>query len=190
MDLGNRIQKLRRGRGLSQETLAERLGVTRQAVSKWETGESLPDVVRLAQLADLFGVSTDYLIRGVPAEDAPAAPIAPAPQETPAAASRSRTPRLAQRVTGWVLAGAGALGILTIWVLSTMIVSYRQVEVETDWNMIEVQDVPGYHFDTFVSQYHLQALLVVLAALLLAGAAVLLHRLYRLYQERKGEERA
>ena len=39
MDLGNRIQKLRRGRGLSQETLAERLGVTRQAVSKWETGD-------------------------------------------------------------------------------------------------------------------------------------------------------
>lgn len=189
MDLGNRIQKLRRGRGLSQETLAERLGVTRQAVSKWETGESLPDVVRLAQLADLFGVSTDYLIRGVPAEDAPAAPLAPAPQETPAA-SRSRTPRLAQRVVGWVLAGAGALGILTIWVLSTMIVSYRQVEVETDWNMIEVQDVPGYHFDTFVSQYHLQALLVVLAALLLAGVVVLLQRRYRLYQERKGEERA
>ena len=190
MDLGNRIQKLRRGRGLSQETLAERLGVTRQAVSKWETGESLPDVVRLAQLADLFGVSTDYLIRGVPAEDTPAAPIAPAPQETPAVASRSRTPRLAQRVVGWVLAGAGALGILTIWVLSTMIVSYRQVDVETDWNMIEVWNVPGYHFDTFVSQYHLQALLVVLAALLLAGVVVLLQRRYRLYQERKGEERA
>ena len=91
---------------------------------------------------------------------------------------------------GWVLTGAGALGILTIWVLSTMIVSYRQVDVETDWNMIEVWNVPGYHFDTFVSQYHLQALLVVLAALLLAGVVVLLQRRYRLYQERKGEERA
>lgn len=133
-------------------------------------------------------MSTDYLIRGVPAEAAPAAPLAPAPQETPAA-PRSRTPRLAQRVVGWVLTGAGALGILTIWVLSTMIVSYRQVDVETDWNMIEVWDVPGYHFDTFVSQYHLEALLVVLAALLLAGAAVLLHRRYRLYRERKREER-
>ena len=41
MDLGKRMQKLRRDRGLSQETLAERLGVTRQAVSKWETGGSL-----------------------------------------------------------------------------------------------------------------------------------------------------
>ena len=47
---------------MSQEELAEKLGVSRQAVSKWETGEALPEITKLKGLAEVFGVTTDYLL--------------------------------------------------------------------------------------------------------------------------------
>ena len=59
MTFGEKLQKLRRGSGLSQEQLAEKLDVTRQAVSKWELGDSLPDAGRILTLSRLFDVSTD-----------------------------------------------------------------------------------------------------------------------------------
>lgn len=53
---------LRKANGLSQDELAEKIGVTRQTLSKYETGESLPDIERCKQLADIFGVSMDDLV--------------------------------------------------------------------------------------------------------------------------------
>mgnify|MGYP001394686083 CR=1 FL=1 len=53
---------LRRANGLSQDELAEKIGVTRQTLSKYETGESLPDIERCKQLADIFSVSMDDLV--------------------------------------------------------------------------------------------------------------------------------
>ncbi|MBQ7099797.1 MAG: helix-turn-helix domain-containing protein [Oscillospiraceae bacterium] len=55
------IVKYRRELGLTQEGLAQRLGVTNQAVSKWESGQSCPDIALLPQLADLFGITLDEL---------------------------------------------------------------------------------------------------------------------------------
>lgn len=63
MTLGEKIQKLRKQSGLSQEALAEKLTVTRQTISKWELDQSTPDLAFLTRLCDLFGVSADYLIR-------------------------------------------------------------------------------------------------------------------------------
>ncbi len=60
--LGNKLFELRKKAGLSQESLAERLGVSRQAVSKWECGESLPDTDNLITIARLYGVSLDELV--------------------------------------------------------------------------------------------------------------------------------
>ena len=60
--LSERIYELRRREGWSQEELAERLGVSRQSVSKWEGGLAQPDVDRVVALSQLFGVSTDYLL--------------------------------------------------------------------------------------------------------------------------------
>ena len=64
MTLGQRIRELRTAAGLSQEQLAERLNVSRQAISKWELDASAPDLDRLVLLGDLFGVSLDQLVRG------------------------------------------------------------------------------------------------------------------------------
>lgn len=60
----DRLAELRKSRGLSQEELAEKLGVTRQAVSKWERAESAPDTDNLIELAKIYGVSIDELING------------------------------------------------------------------------------------------------------------------------------
>ena len=62
MKLHDKIYELRKKEGLSQEALAEKLGVSRQSVSKWETGEATPEVSKLLSLSKLFGVTTDYLL--------------------------------------------------------------------------------------------------------------------------------
>ena len=64
MELAEKLMGLRKERGLSQEELADRLGVSRQAVSRWEQGATYPDVPNLRKLTQVFGVSADYLIGG------------------------------------------------------------------------------------------------------------------------------
>ena len=61
--IGNRIAELRRQNGMSQEELVDRLGISRQSVSKWESGQSQPEIEKLLQLSELFHVSTDYLLK-------------------------------------------------------------------------------------------------------------------------------
>lgn len=85
MTTGQKIQALRKQRGLTQEQLAQRLGVSRQAVSRWELDESLPETANLLPLGEVLGVSLDILLdpaRGlegpVPKEE-PSAPAASAP---------------------------------------------------------------------------------------------------------------
>lgn len=62
MKLHEKITVYRKKCGLSQETLAEKIGVSRQAVSKWETGDALPEITKLKSLADCFGVTVDFLL--------------------------------------------------------------------------------------------------------------------------------
>ena len=62
MNLGNSLFHARKKCGLSQEDVAEKLGVSRQTVSKWETGETLPDIRQSKRLAALYGVTLDELI--------------------------------------------------------------------------------------------------------------------------------
>lgn len=83
MTLGERIQSYRKKNGLSQEQLAEALGVSRQAVSKWELNDAQPDLDKVLALARLFQVSTDTLLGNEsPEPEAPAAvpPRAKRPQ--------------------------------------------------------------------------------------------------------------
>ena len=73
MDFRERLFDLRRQAGLSQEELANLVGVTRQAVQKWEAGTSRPDMDNLVSLAEYFNVTLDYLVKG----KEPAPPPAP-----------------------------------------------------------------------------------------------------------------
>lgn len=76
MILADKIIENRKKNGWSQEELAEKLGVSRQSVSKWEGAQAVPDLKKILQLSEIFGVSTDYLIRDE-IEEAPTQELAP-----------------------------------------------------------------------------------------------------------------
>ena len=77
MTLAEKILSLRTQRGMSQDDLAEKLEVSRQSVSKWETAQSTPDLDKIIKLANLFGVTVDELVRE---GEAPQPPEPPQPQ--------------------------------------------------------------------------------------------------------------
>ena len=63
MTFGEKLFKLRKEKGLSQEALAEQVGTTRQAISKWENNQGFPETEKLLQLSNIFEISTDYLLK-------------------------------------------------------------------------------------------------------------------------------
>lgn len=65
MSIGDRIQSLRKSKGISQEELADKIGVSRQAVSKWESEQSTPDIDKIILLSEYFETTTDYLLKGI-----------------------------------------------------------------------------------------------------------------------------
>lgn len=122
MKLSEKIYCCRKKCGYSQETLARIVGVSRQAVSKWETGESEPEIGKLKLLAETFHVTTDWLL----SEDGPeeAAPKnEPVPRETPGGAVR-RFFRKHGWISGLILMGYGCLvlfmGFLSHWLIRNM----------------------------------------------------------------------
>ena len=64
MNIGQRIQKIRQQKNITQEQLARDLAISRQAVSKWESGKAIPDIENLMYVSNLYGVSLDELIKG------------------------------------------------------------------------------------------------------------------------------
>ena len=65
MELYERLRELRKGAGYSQETLAEMLGISRQAVSKWESGQGKPEIDNVIKLTEIYQVSADYILLGI-----------------------------------------------------------------------------------------------------------------------------
>lgn len=65
MSIGDRIQSLRKSKGISQEELADKVRVSRQAVSKWESEQSTPDIDKIILLIEYFETTTDYLLKGI-----------------------------------------------------------------------------------------------------------------------------
>lgn len=103
--LSEKLYAHRRRSGLSQEQLAERIGVTRQAISKWELGSSTPELENLLALCECFGITLDELVR----EDE-----TPAPSEDANTVESSAEP---QRKAGIGLLLAGAVGLLLVGAL-------------------------------------------------------------------------
>ena len=167
MKLSEKIIRLRKGRGLSQEELAERLGVSRQAVSRWESGTALPDAGNLRQISRLFEVSADYLLdeeRESP--EGPATAIAPRPHRT----------------NGKVIAG-GCMAMMGFWGNVIIYIASRFVEVmiprkvwSTDrstWQYWWNSNVTGHSWRFFVQKYDLEWVVAVLTVLLIAGVVLL-----------------
>lgn len=76
MEFNNKLYELRKQKGFSQEELAHRLNVSRQTISKWEVGESSPDMEKLIAISDLFEISLDELVLGkAPQKDEPSVQV-------------------------------------------------------------------------------------------------------------------
>lgn len=63
MNIGERIYELRRKNSMSQEDLAEKMNVSRQSISKWESSQSVPEVEKIIQLSNILNVSTDWILK-------------------------------------------------------------------------------------------------------------------------------
>ena len=103
MTVGERIQQLRKAAGLSQEQLAEQLDVSRQSVSKWELNDAAPEISKIIALSELFGISTDELLKG-----AGSIPAAAGEKESIAAIARLNAAEKRIR-TGFITAVAGLI---------------------------------------------------------------------------------
>lgn len=135
MKLCEKLYELRRTAGLSQEELAEKLSVSRQAVSKWENGAAQPELAKLIELSRLYGVSVDELLSleeaekpaDEPAEDTPAAP------EPPPAPVEEKTPNS----HSFLRAAASACLILSLGL--TLYNSHRVSQLEDEVSSLRYQ---------------------------------------------------
>ena len=129
MTFGEKLTRLRKREGLSQEALAERLGVSRQAVSRWEQSAALPDAAKLLPCARLFRVEVEWLLDDARGWEDQAKSAEPA-QETETRAAHGDRPWY---IAGGIVTGAGALGLVAMGILSAVfpaVVSEAPVGVE------------------------------------------------------------
>ena len=128
MTFGEKLQKLRQKAAMSQDALAERLDVSRQAVSRWERDETMPETDKVVALADLFGVTTDYLLRQDTKEEPQAAQVtAAAPQKDSGREILERLGYLAKTkgyLLGWVLIGWGVLDLAVLLLMGLGVLNF------------------------------------------------------------------
>lgn len=121
MTFGEKLQGLRQRAGMSQDALAEKLDVSRQAVSRWERDETMPETEKVITLANLFGVTTDYLLRDQPEEKAEA-PTSGGERKRDWVDKLSYLAKTKGYLLGWVLVAWGVidlLGLLTFFLFAS-----------------------------------------------------------------------
>ena len=162
MKLSEKIVNLRKARNMSQEELAEQLGVSRQAVSRWEVGSALPDASNILQLSKLFGVSADYLLNDDYKGESPV------PIRSKSVSSIAGT--LVKKIIALCVAGFGFAGNFIIYVTSRFVevpVIVRYYNYEKDTYYFTSRD--GYSYRYFIEEYHLELLTVMFFAMLIVG---------------------
>lgn len=182
MSFRGKLIEQRKKYGLSQEQLAEKMGVSRQAVSRWETENTLPDAYNLKKISELFHVSIDYLL----AEDN-------CPQEEKSSIENEKDTLKVpayRRATFWsvFLIAFGLLGILGFYILSTQIpaivmrpepVTADMVQIETNIMTQNAETLYSpqkvYSFFPFLDSYHLKGIAAGFVCMAIIGGALLLY---------------
>ena len=116
MTMGEKILKLRKARGWNQEDLAEQIGVSRQAVSRWESDSAKPDADKINAICDLFGISADYLLREN-YQGEPGAVSAQPPQQQRTAIGEAIHNMTLKQWAGLGLVLIGSLILIFLWLL-------------------------------------------------------------------------
>ncbi|MCD8254814.1 MAG: helix-turn-helix domain-containing protein [Oscillospiraceae bacterium] len=199
MTFGNKILKLRKEKGLSQDALAELLGVSRQAISKWELGEAMPDISNVIHLSQFFHVSLDFLLNDEYRGDA----NIPTVNET----EQNEKNRLNKRahILTYVLLITGVVGLLSLFIFSSIVpvtVMQPLLETQSDVNIAErneelsetteevyyvQKEVIG--FGPFLTYFLLEVVFVSLGIMTISGAAMWLNN-RRKFQAKEQDERS
>ena len=116
MALSDKLYELRKKGGLSQEQLAEQLGVSRQAISKWESGKAIPESDSLVSISEYFHVTLDYLMKENDAADSESEPVVSNENDTP-----STDTGKVKRILGIVICVSGIV-FLIIWGLVSVFI--------------------------------------------------------------------
>lgn len=159
MTFGEKLQLLRKTKGWTQEELAQKITVSRQALSKWELGAAIPDTENVLQLSRLFCVSTDYLLNDQYDSD----------RDLPAVHSSNQTISAAYQnkiriILGACASGFAALGLLILGILSSVFPAvYAVAPVGVTW--VRVYD----GLFGFLFTHNLEWLLLLCATVLMAG---------------------
>ncbi len=103
MNIADRIQQLRKVKGISQEELADQIGVSRQAISKWESEQTSPDIEKVMRLSEYFDVTTDYLLKGIE------------PIENESVPKKENTDAVIFAIVGTALNVMGVIAAAMIW---------------------------------------------------------------------------
>lgn len=162
MKLSEKILSLRKQAGLSQEELAEKLNVSRQAVSRWEVGSAQPDASNVLQLSKLFGVTADYLLN----DDYESDKDVPAVKNTETMSNRK-----IKKVIALCVSGFGLFGNFVIYILSRFIevlVPYI-THVNGKKQYIWSSELTGRSYKYFVLQFDLELLTGLFWGLFLVG---------------------
>lgn len=186
MTISEKILYCRKGCGLSQEALAEKIGVSRQAISKWETGEATPELSKLALLAKTFGVTADWLISEDDPPEGSAARSQSAPQQPAPAQSPNWVDSLPGAVRGLVkrygwLAGVYialcGCGIMLIGIIAKIVVS-SMFSAFDNLGSMSIYGIPSYDagFGSFAQNnpVSVMATIMIIIGLVIAAAGVAL----------------
>ena len=162
MTIGAKIAACRKRAGMSQEKLANELNISRQAVSRWETGEAVPDTEKVIQLSRIFHVTTDYLLLDI--DEAPQSAVpAENNRETEQRAAEKQMKRQSMRMHfGWFLL---IFGIISFSV--TLVGAGLYAQTLTGWRT-NLGRYGTALFDSWIL-----ALFIVSAALTLCGILIL-----------------
>lgn len=162
MKLSDKSLSLRKQNGLSQEELAEKLSVSRQAISRWEVGSAQPDALNILQLSKLFGVTADYLLN----DDYKSDNDVPVVKNTEATANRK-----IRKIIALCVSAFGLLGNFVIYILSRFVkvmvprTIYENGEKTYQWS----GEFKQISYKYFIQEYNLEFLTVLFWCLFLVG---------------------
>ena len=165
MTLGEKLQKLRKARGWTQEELSEKIGVSRQSLSKWESDGALPDTANIILLADLFGVTTDYLLREA---EMPAPATAPDDSHTIPSVVQLVPPQKKAPPTLLLLGGM----LLVLGILGWLALQIAQAANPCHY-LIDGREYTG--LQGYIRTYHMQGPYYASLIAMVSGAFMLLY---------------
>lgn len=136
MTTGEKIAALRKEQGMSQEALGEKLGLSRQAVSKWEADQAVPTMDNLMELSRLFGVPVDTLLR-------PDAELAPKTEDTAEIPTENGSQSVKNGSRKWKIAAIAAAGLLCVSVVCSAVSLWRVIVMQNQIDQLRLQSGPS-----------------------------------------------